>query len=122
MCRRDRKDSKPELLVRVLPDEEEYHAEDMNRVFQGIFVRQKVLFEGEIMEYQIYDSISGKRSLIREGSLTCEPVKSAGCNSRFARLNEMGLCLSLKEDERLREKMKDYLLKTAEAEELFQLM
>lgn len=115
------KDSKPELLIRILPDEEEYHAEDMNRVFQGIFVRQKVLFEGEIMEYQIYDSVSGKRSLIREGSLTCEPVQSAG-SSRFARLNEMGLCLSLKEDERLHEKMKDYLLKTAEAEELFQLM
>lgn len=116
------KNSKPELLIRILPEEEEYRTEDMRRVFQGIFVRQKVLFEGEIMEYQIYETNNGSRSLEKEGSITCEPVQAENSNNRFACLNELGLCLNLKEDERLREKMRDYILKNAEAEELFQLM
>ena len=35
--------------VRILPDEEEYHCEDIGRTYQGIFVKKKVLFEGEIL-------------------------------------------------------------------------
>ena len=115
------RDASPRLLVRVLPEEEEYHGETMRRVYPGIFVHQKVLFDGEIMEYQIYESRDGKQVLVKEGSVASEPDDKKGKNSRFAALNEMGLCLTLKEGT-LGDKMKKYVTDSAMMEELFLLM
>ncbi len=115
------RDASPALMVRVLPEEEEYHSEAMRRVYPGIFVHQKVLFDGEIMEYQIYESRDGKQVLVKEGSVCSEPDDKKGKNSRFAALNEMGLCLSLKEGT-LGDKMKKYVTDSAMMEELFPLM
>lgn len=117
-----RRDARPELLVRVLPEEESYHNETMRRVYPGVFVQQKVLFEGEIMEYQIYENREGARTLVQEGSISCDPEDARTSNSRFAALNEMELCLSMKEEGALKEKMKKYLTDDAMMEELFLLM
>ena len=46
-------EGRPVLMVRVLPDEEEFHEEELKPVYKGIYVRQKLLFEGEVMEYTI---------------------------------------------------------------------
>ncbi|MCI8866143.1 MAG: hypothetical protein HFG60_12910 [Lachnospiraceae bacterium] len=116
------RDVKPELQVRILPDEEEYHWEEMRPVCLGIFVRQKVLFEGEILEYQIFERRDGEPVLTGEGSLSWEPGPRRDRGSRFSALNEMGLCLSLKEEPALREKMKKYVTDNVAMEELFGLM
>lgn len=116
------KTSKVDLQVRVLPDESDFHGEDMRRVYQGIFVRQKVLFEGEVMEYKVYELSGEERVLKAEGSVTCELYPAVDGDSRFACLNEMGLCLNLKEEDGLKKKMEEYLMKNAAAEEIFQLM
>lgn len=116
------RDARPELQVRILPEEESYYGDDMRKVYPGIFVRQKVLFEGEILEYRIYESRDGKRELTAEGSLACDDDRKIQTGSRFTALNEMGLCLSLNEEGTLREKMKKYLTDSAMMEELFPLM
>lgn len=109
--------------VRILPDEEEYHCEDIGRTYQGIFVKKKVLFEGEIMEYRISELEDGQWVLKKEGSVSCDAVSAAGdTESRFACLNEMSLCLSLKDEEGLKKRMREYLTKNVAAEELFPLM
>ena len=109
--------------VRILPDEEEYHCEDIGRTYQGIFVKKKVLFEGEIMEYRISELEDGQWVLKKEGSVSCDAASAAGdSESRFACLNEMSLCLSLKDEEGLKKRMREYLTKNAAAEELFPLM
>ena len=116
------RDSKPELQVRVLPEDEEYYFEELKKVYPGIFVRQKVLFEGEILEYRIYETSGEKKVLVKEGSISCDAQKSGSDGSRFAALNEMGLCLSLKEEQALKEKLQKYLTDNAVMEELFGLM
>lgn len=116
------KNIEPELKVRILPDEEDYHTEDIKRMYQGVYVKQKILFEGEIMEYQIFENRDGEEILMHEGSVTCELEKNENSNSRFACLNEMSLCLRLKEEKHLKEKMKEYLLKNMTIEEIFTLM
>lgn len=113
---------RPELWIRILPEEEEYSCESMRRVYPGIYVRQKVLFEGEILEYQIYETRGEERVLKKEGNIGCDPDARRPEGSRFAALNEMGLCLSLKEEEALKEKMKKYVTDSAAMEELFPLM
>lgn len=117
------RDSRIELKVRILPDEEEFHTEDITRMYQGVFVKQKILFEGEIMEYQIFEADGENWTLKKEGSVSCELGPSPkDSDSRFACLNEMSLCLSLKDETGLKKRMQEYLRKNAAAEELFPLM
>lgn len=117
------RDSKVELEIRILPDEEEFHSEDMTRMVHGVFVKQKILFEGEIMEYRVKELVDEKWILKKEGSVRCDTVETTkDVNSRFGCLNEMGLCLSLKDEAGLKERMQEYLKKNAAAEELFSLM
>ena len=85
-------------------------------------MHQKVLFEGELLEYQVYDRKDGKRVLVDEGSISCDIEMTSSAGNRFASLNEMGLCLSLKEEGTLKDKMKKYLTDSAVMEELFGLM
>lgn len=112
----------PELQVRVLPDEEEFRSEEMKKVYPGIFVRQKVLFEGEILEYRVHETRNGDRKLTAEGKLAYDAENNVRTQSRFTALNEMGICLSQKDEEPLKEKMKKYLTDSAMMEELFPLM
>lgn len=116
------KDSRVDLQIRILPDEERFHSDDMKRMYQGVFVKQKILFEGEILEYQVYERKGDQRLLMDEGEVTCELMSSQAGDSRFCCLNQMALCLSLKEDEALKRTMKEYLTKTVTAEALFDLM
>lgn len=114
--------AQPELEVRILPDEEEYRPACLKKAYPGIFVWQQVLFEGELLEYQIYEEQDGVRTLKKEGGLSCDPNQSSPVRSRYAALNEMGLCLSLKEEGKLKEKMIKYLTDSAVLEEMFTLM
>lgn len=119
---RGQKDSRVDLQIRILPDEERYHSDDMKRVYQGIFIKQKVLFEGETLEYQIYERKGDQRLLMDEGQVTCDLPSSQAGDSRFCCLNQMALCLSLKEEEGLKRTMKEYLTRTVTVEGLFELM
>ncbi len=115
------KDSRVILRVRVLPDEEDFHSEEMRRVYQGIFVMQKVLFKGETLEYRIYEYQNGKAVLAAQGKKKCQEIYDQGKDSRFACLNEMGLCLGKGQEAALKKKMQEYLIKNATVEELFSL-
>ncbi len=115
-------DSKIELQIRILPNEEEFHRDDMRRVYQGVFIKQKILFEGEIMEYEIYEQKNNEKVLVKEGSIACDIREDRDKSGRFSLLNQMSLCLSLKEEQRLKETMEEYIQKNATVEKLFQLL
>lgn len=115
------RDTKPYLRLRILPEEEEYHYEDMRQIYRGIYIREKVLFEGEIMEYQVLEDVDGERKTVAEGSISCKEVSTRAPGNRFACLNEMSLSLELKNETALREKMAEYLKKDAAISALFTL-
>ena len=116
------RDAKPYLRLRILPEEEEYHYEEMRPVYKGIYIREKVLFEGEIMEYQILEDAEGGRLIAAEGSISCREVVTRAPGNRFACLNEMSLSLDLKNETALKEKMEEYVKKDAAVTELFHLL
>ena len=113
---------KPVLRVRILPDEEEFHEEEMRMVYKGIYVRQKVLFEGELMEYEIYEEENGILEKKAEGELSCTEVPAGDRGNRFPALNSMGLYLGMKDDEKLRDSMLKYETDNLTVEKLFPLM
>lgn len=116
-----RKDSRVDLQIRIRPQEEVFHSDEMERMYQGIFVRQKVLFDGETLEYRIYEQQGDERVLKMEGSVACDR-KDGQKESRFKLLNEMSMCLRLKEEAGLKKAMEEYVQKTAVVEELFGLL
>lgn len=116
------KDSRVDLQIRIRPQEEEFHSDEMQRAYQGIFVKQKVLFDGEVMEYRIYEQKGQEWVLMEEGAVTCDKREEPLKESRFQLLNQMTICLNLKEEAGLRNTMEEYVKKTAVIEELFGLM
>lgn len=124
ICYEGCKEDRLELFIRILPDEEGFHREELKRVYQGIYVCQKVLFEGETLEYQIYryEKLGRGREKVAEGTILCELAAGNLRESRFASLNDMGLCLSMKEEAGLKKSMQEYLMRNAALEELFPLV
>ena len=116
------KDSRIELQIRILPNEEKFHKEEMKRVYQGVFVKQKILFEGEIMEYEIYEWKNNKKVLVKEGSVPCDIREGRDKSGRFSLLNQMSLCLNLKEEKELKKAREEYVQNNGVVEELFQLL
>lgn len=115
------KDRKPYLQLRILPDEEEFHFEDMRLIYKGIYVREKVLFEGEILEYRILEEQENEQRMVLEGSISRREIKSGDKESRFACLNEMSLSLELKNEAALQGQMANYLEQSAVVAEVFAL-
>ena len=111
-----------ELMTRVLPMEEEYHRDEISKVFQGIWVAKKILFEGEIEEYQIYRIEGGERLLVQEGSVSCSRRGSSEEGTRYQLLNRMTLCRGVGDEEGLKQTMEEYVKRTAAVEEMFRLM
>lgn len=115
------KEIRPHLKLRILPEEEEYHFEDMRPVYKGIYIREKVLFEGEILEYQVWEEKDDEMVLASEGSISCREVATRAPGNRFACLNEMSLSLEVKNESALKSSMKEYLKKDAAVSRLFTL-
>lgn len=113
------RDKAPWMELRLLPEETSFHREEMRRVYQGIYVKEMVLFEGETLEYQIYERGSRGRVLAAEGRLTCDHKLDGRENSRFACLNCMGAALKEKNEEKLAGAMEDYLKRSAVLGSLF---
>ena len=111
----------PVLMVRILPDEEEYHEEDLRMVYKGIYIRQKLLFEGEIMEYQVFEEEEGVLVKKAEGAISCTEVPAGDKKSRFSCLNAMSLHLGTKDDIKLKETMIKYVTDNLAVEKLFPL-
>lgn len=115
-------ETEPEIAVRILPEEEEFHPDKMRRVFAGIYVLQKVLFDGEILEYRITERPSDDKSPVITGKIEGSRDRVLAGESRFTALNEMVRCFEEKDEAALKDKMKQYLTDYAAMEELFPLM
>lgn len=114
-------DSRPVLKVRILPDEEEFHEEELRMVYKGIYIRQKLLFEGEIMEYEIYENADGEPVKKAEGEISCAELPAGDKRNRFSCLNSMSLYLGMKDDKKLKESMSKYVTDNLTVEKLFPL-
>jgi hypothetical protein len=112
--------SKPQMMIRILPDEEQFHPETMKRMYADIYVCQKVLFAGETMEYQIYNVEDGEDVLRASGSVSPQTGDMAQ-ESRFAALNDMCMDLENRHENILKEKMKKYLMDDETVGSLFPL-
>ena len=119
---RTSREARPELNVRVLPYEENSRNAEFVKVYPGIYIHQHVLFEGEVLEYEVYEDGADGKVLMEEGKLSYDNSCTGSPVSRFAALNEMSSCLKQHDGQKLKEKMEKYLTDHAAMETLFPLM
>ena len=113
---------RPYLRLRILPQEEEFHYEEMRLVYRDIYIREKVIFEGETLEYQIEEEEDGVRKTKEKGEISCREIPGRSRESRFAALNEMSLSLIVNNETALREKMREYQKRDAAVSALFPIV
>ncbi len=111
--------ARPILMVRILPDEEKFHEEEMRMVWRGIYIRSKVLFEGETFEYEIYEEDDSGRELKESGCIKAKEAGNKENGARISALNDMNFYLGMRDDKRLKEAMKEYAKADMTAETLF---
>lgn len=119
---RGSREARPELKIRVLPNEETSRSAEFVKVYPGIYIHQHVLFEGEVLEYEVYEDGTDGRKKTEEGRLSYDASQTDNRVSRFAALNDMSCCLAEKDGQKLKEKMEKYMTDHAAMESLFTLI
>ncbi len=121
-CRyEEQPDEKPSMMIRILPEEEDFHPEEMKRVYPGIYVMQKALFSGESLEYRISEYNDGKDEITEEGTIVPDRERVGMEGSRYSELDD--ICRTFGEGgEGLQERMTKYLSDQLIMEELFPFM
>ena len=81
-----------------------------------------MLFEGEVLEYEVYENGAEGKIQKDSGRLSYDSLQTSGHISRFSALNDMSRCLMEHNTPELKEKMEKYLTDHAAMESLFTLM
>ena len=111
------KDIRPSLYLRILPDQGDYEAEEIVRIYQNSYVRPVNLFAGERAEYQIYESTKDQVPAT-SGSIACDgTVRLKG--DTYDILSEMSGLIGKDQDQELYEAMHRYVRNEAVIEALF---
>ena len=118
---RGSREIRPQLKIRVLPGEEASHNAEFVKVYPGIYIHRHVLFEGEVLEYEVYENGTDGGKKTDEGRLSYDGSQTNSQLSRFAALNDMSRCLAEKDGQKLKEKMEKYMTDHAAMESLFTL-
>lgn len=109
---------KPVLYVKILPEEEKFHEEELRRVYQNIYVCPLLLFSGEQAVYKICRV--GEEIPVSQGSVKLSPeslLLSRG--DTYGILNEMSEMLEKEDYRGLLESMLHYTRNEAMIQRLF---
>ena len=106
-------------MVRIRPDEKEFHPEDMKRVYRNIYVMSTLLFMGDEMHYLIYHVPSAEQPS-EEGVIKVTKFHRQK-DDRFECLNYMLKAIADRDRELLRENMLKYVETREVMKELYKL-
>ncbi len=109
-------DAPPRMLSRVVPDEEDYHVTDMQRVYKNIYVMSTVLFKGDELQYIIYDNAFASEAS-EEGRITVKKFHRQS-DELFEELNLMTKAI---EEKNIGE-LKELMLKAVESTETLNIL
>lgn len=111
------------IRMRILPDHTGTHVEGMPHVYEGVFLKQILLFDGETLEYEILERTKDGIKTVDSGIRTRRDVPAAGgqgvSNDRFCRLNGISLSLEIGEEKKLWDTMSEYVIMDQVTEKLF---
>lgn len=100
-------------------EDKEYKKEEMERVYEGIYIHSFVLFEGEKVSYYITEENGRQESLTRSDVLAVGEKELTHASPRFKMLNSMMEARSKQDDVAYVKLTENYMQKSFVAERLF---
>lgn len=88
----------------------EYNVENMENMFEGIFVKQFVLFYGDTIQYYITEHKNNDEELTESGSITNQTVSSGMSQGRYGMINDMLACIELQDLSTMKKMMNGYVI------------
>lgn len=116
--------AKPNCRVKVnyRMDKGAYLTEDLVEMYDGIYVKEFILFFGETVQYYITESEGMESAVIESNCISNNDVLENDNDGRYVRLNEMLLQNTLGDRELLKHQMKNYYGMTMVTDEVFKLL
>ena len=111
--------TRPKLLIKILPDDTEYHVVEMRRVYRNVYVADVVLFLGDKLHYLIYPSAEAKEA-VEEGTINVVKFHNRS-NDRMRCINLMLKAIAAGDAGALKENMLNYVENSEIVKELFKL-
>ena len=103
-------------------DKKEYQVVEMNNIYNGIFIKEFVLFYGEKIKYYITEEKYGDYKINESKSITREEDGLASNSSRFGMLNDMLVCADMKEEATLKDMTMQYTAALELNQSIFSVM
>lgn len=100
----------------------QYEIEELNEVYDGIYVKLFTLFYGEKVNYYITEETEESNVLADKGEIVISELDINSPESRYEMLNEMLICINMHDNKTLHETMKKYALNSLAAESMFECM
>jgi hypothetical protein len=91
-----------------LNEDTDYRKEDLVEMYPGIYVREFILFFGEMVQYYLSEEDVDARKVTESNCICNNDVVDEKMQGRYAQLNEMIMQLALENDAQLRKEMLDY--------------
>lgn len=110
------------IRIRFSLDGGEYQEEELTEMYDGIFVREFVLFFGETLQYYVLEDDGPREKVTESGQIDNRDVPERQSGSRYAMLNEMLVHSTLQDNGKLRRLMKNYHGMQHVTEEAFKLL
>ena len=111
------------LITSVKQDEGEYITEVMPDIFEGIRVKDFVMFQDEILKYYITEMRpEGEVETLRSSVHFDETMDNERAGSRFHNINMMLIAKEMNDDETLIEMMTDYATERENVKKMFKLL
>lgn len=97
-----------QVILHYSMDENEFHKEEMEHVYGGIYVRQFVLFFGESVSYYIEENGKDGKRITESAKITRNDIYGENGENRYDLLNDMLMAVTLEDYEELKKRAKVY--------------
>lgn len=118
-----RTDPEQRVMIHYIMDDEsgngEYMVENMENVFEGIFVKSIVLFYGDNLQYYITEHKDDAEELTESGNICNQTMNEDFSQGRYDMINDMLACVELSDVQTLKKMMNGYIIASGMAADLF---
>lgn len=102
--------------------EEEFYKEDLLEMYDGIYVKEFILFFGESVQYYISEESDTPPKVMESNCISNRDIIESEIPGKYAHLNEMLFERTLQDGEKLKRHMKNYFGMQKVSEELFEIL
>lgn len=100
----------------------DYRTEEMTEMYEGIFVKELLLFSGEAVQYYISEEAEEGVEVTASGQIVCEDVWDEAQKCCYDMLNEMFWSKTVKDEDKLALEMKQYQYLKEQTEQRFTII